>query len=87
MIQRPERMSRLAEKYGLDGVVRWKPRTVQSNSISWHISMQGTELTFPSLDDEYQRIRLAISGNASALCDCGGCGIAKGGRGCKQRCA
>ena len=77
------RMSQLAEKYGLDNVVRWKPRMVRSSSIIWPTSIHGTELTVYFLDDECQRIRLADSGNASALCNCGGCRITKGGRGCK----
>ena len=77
------RMGQLAEKYGLDTVVRWKPRTVSSSSISWPTDMHGTELTFHFLDDEFENIRLVHSGNASALCNRGGCGITKGGRGCK----
>ena len=73
------RMGQLAEQYGLDTVVRWKPRTVCSSSISWPTNMHGTELTFHFLGDGFENIRLDYSGNASALCNCGGCGTTKGG--------
>lgn len=31
------RTAQLAEKYGLDSVVRWKPKRVCSRSLSWFI--------------------------------------------------
>lgn len=35
MVPKKERLAQLGERYGLDGVLRWKPRRVCAFTITW----------------------------------------------------
>ena len=76
------RLAQLAETYGLDTVIRWKPKRVCLNSSNWS-TMVRTKLTFPYLDDKSQRVRPACCGSADAVRYCGGRCTTKGGQGCR----
>ena len=81
------RTAQLAQKYGLNAVLRWKPKKVCSIFFTLVYNVQRMELTFDFLDDQSPRLRPTYRVIASAVRYCGSHCITEGGRGSGQHCA
>ena len=81
------RTAQLAKKYGLDSVLRWKPKRVCSRLFTLVYNLQQMELTFDFLDAQSQRLRPTHRVIASAVRYYGSHCITEGGRGSGQCCA
>ena len=81
------RTAQLAQKYGLDTVLRWKPKKVCSVFFTRVYKVQRMELTFDILDAQSPRLRPTYRVIASAVRYYGGHCITEGGRGSGQYCA
>lgn len=74
-ITKKSRLSRLGERYGLDRVMRWKPKKVCAQS-----SGQGPECWLTSIMAGIgsERIRRIDHHYSGIICDCWSCGTAEG---------
>ena len=75
------RTAQLAKKYGLDTVLRWKPKKVCSIFFTLVYNVQQVELTFDFLDGQSQSFRPTYSVITSAVRYYGSHCITEGGRG------
>lgn len=81
------RTAQLAKKYGIDTVLRWRPKRVCTIFFTLVYNVQRMELTFDILDDQSRRLRPTSRVIASAVRYHGGHCITEGGRGSGQYCA
>ena len=81
------RTAQLASKYGLNAVLRWKPKKVCSTFFTLVYTVRRMGLTFDFLDDEPQSLRPTYRVIASAVRDYGGDCITERGLGSGRRCA
>ena len=81
------RTAQLAQQYGLNAVLRWKPKRVCSSFFTLVYIVQRMGLTFDFLDDTPPRLRPTYRVIASAVRYYGGDCITERGLGSGQRCA
>ena len=81
------RTAQLAKKYGLDTVLRWKPKMVCTTFFTLVYNVQRMELTFDILDGQPRRLRPTYRVIASFVRYHGGHCITEGGPGSGQYCA
>ena len=71
------RVAQLAERYGLEGVLRWKPKKV---SVGRSCVILAFETNHDFIDGQPARIWIAHSPDAGTLCDRRGSRTAEGRR-------
>ena len=81
------RTAQLAKKYGLDTVLRWKPKRVCSVFFTLVYHVQRMVLTLDFVDGQSRRLRPTYRVIASAVRYRGSHCITEGGRGSGQCCA
>ena len=81
------RMARLGERYGLDGVLRWKPKRVSHQSFR-PLPHIGTWTWVNMVIIGFQSPIFGVTARDSAgfVCDCWGCGFAERRTSCERRC-